>query len=355
MTNDVPEVKVHSRSAGFSIISNNIFRDRHLSLKSKGLLCTMLSLPDNWDYSIAGLLKIINPSDESGKTSPIHGQSKDALYTILAELEERGYLIREQLRKESGRMGRTVYHVYDTPQKESADLGNKTAGNRPHRENPDTVNPDTDNPTQLNTKENKVLKESSSPKPPQLTADGQSVQDPVMKEFERLCELSIKPVRTQELARTKDEYLRRLTDGYTPEQIERAYKAYAAEYRERNSTPRYAKQLCDWLHESDGVLWYAPKEPKTRPIARQIDKKREEEERRAKAKEELRANDPSYAALSRRYVQCAIQMGKDMLAHSLSKEEEEEVKERLAFMQGFLEQRLNAYMARREERTVQNV
>ena len=161
----VPEVKIHSRSIGFSIISNNVFRDRNLSLRAKGLLCTMLSLPDNWDYSIAGLLKIINPIDANGKTTPIHGQSKDALYAILAELENHGYLLREQGRKQNGRLGRTIYHIYDAPQIEKTNLKKKPAVKRPYRENPDTVNSDTANPTQINTKENKVLKESSSPYP----------------------------------------------------------------------------------------------------------------------------------------------------------------------------------------------
>lgn len=343
MTNDAPEVKVHSRAAGFSIISNNIFRDRYLSLKSKGLLCTMLSLPDNWDYSIAGLLKIINPSDENGKTSPIHGQSKDALYTILAELEERGYLVREQLRKESGRMGRTVYHVYDTPQKESADLGNKTAVNRPRRENPDTVDSDTDNPTQLNTKENKVLKESSSPKPPQPTADEPSVQDPVVKEFERLCEFSIKPVRTQDIERTKKEYENRLRNGYTPEQIECAYKKYAQEYRTRNETPRYAKQLSDWLHESDGLLWYAGKKTKVHPILVQITKEQAEKERRDKLSRELMTKDPSYAALIKRYTNHMIQLGENMIGNRLSEKEKQDAKNKGEIMAAHLKKRLDAY------------
>lgn len=340
----VPEVKIHSRSIGFSIISNNVFRDRNLSLRAKGLLCTMLSLPDNWDYSIAGLLKIINPIDANGKTTPIHGQSKDALYAILAELEDHGYLLREQGRKQNGRLGRTIYHIYDTPQIEKTNLKKKPAVKRPYRENPDTVNSDTANPTQINTKENKVLKESSSPLPPPSNAKNLSSQQaPMMREFEKLCELSIKPVRTQDVDRTKKEYENRLRNGYTPEQIEWAYKKYAQEYRARNETPRYAKQLSDWLYESDGLLWYAGKKAKTHPILVQITKEQAEKERRDKLSRELMAKDPSYAALTKRYTNHMIQLGKKMISKQLSEEEKQDAKNKGEIMAAHLKKRLDAY------------
>ncbi|MBY4798286.1 helix-turn-helix domain-containing protein [Collinsella sp. AGMB00827] len=154
------EVRVRQRPRTFTIIYNDILHDRSLSLRARGLLCTVLSLPDEWDYSIAGLLKIINPEDESGNLTPHPGQGRDALYKILKELELCGYLIRERERGSAGHLGRTIYTFFDCPQPQrpaavpSQDTDEETAGNAPHPENPDMDKPDLVNPTQLNTKEN---------------------------------------------------------------------------------------------------------------------------------------------------------------------------------------------------------
>ena len=73
----------------YSIIPNEYLRDKHLSLKSKGLLTIMYSLPNDWDYSINGLCKITN----SGTTQ---------IRNIITELEIYGYLERVQTKNEKG-------------------------------------------------------------------------------------------------------------------------------------------------------------------------------------------------------------------------------------------------------------
>lgn len=88
---------------GFTIINNSIFRDTRLKMKSLGLLCKMLSLPDDWNFSERGLAKLF---DNDGMTS---------LRTAIADLEELGYLYREQLRDEEGRFIGWIWEITDTP------------------------------------------------------------------------------------------------------------------------------------------------------------------------------------------------------------------------------------------------
>lgn len=107
---------------GYTNVNNVIFRDKRLSLKARGLLCTMLSLPDCWEFSEKGLQSIL-PAD--GKTS---------IRTALKTLEEYGYLVRRQLR-EKGKMAGWEWEIYDTPQD----------AEKPQSENPITGNPNSEN------------------------------------------------------------------------------------------------------------------------------------------------------------------------------------------------------------------
>lgn len=107
---------------GYTNVNNVIFRDQRLSLKARGLLCTMLSLPDCWEFSEKGLQSIL-PAD--GKTS---------IRTALKTLEECGYLVRRQLR-ENGKMAGWEWEIYDTPQD----------AEKPQSENPITGNPNSGN------------------------------------------------------------------------------------------------------------------------------------------------------------------------------------------------------------------
>lgn len=94
----------------FSVIPNNYLRDKDLSLKAKGLLSTMYALPNEWDYSMAGLCKITN----TGITS---------LRSTISELELKGYLIRKQQRNEQGKF---EYIYYIQIKKKKVPLGNCT-------------------------------------------------------------------------------------------------------------------------------------------------------------------------------------------------------------------------------------
>ncbi len=131
-------------------MSNYHFQDMNLSLKAIGLLSKMLSLPDNWDYSQAGLAKICKDGE-------------DAISSALKELEKCGYLTRERERLPNGRMGGMIYHVYEVPKdlitdddpsslvperKNKSEKAHSPKPDYPRRENPVLVKPELEVPTQ---------------------------------------------------------------------------------------------------------------------------------------------------------------------------------------------------------------
>ena len=127
------------KNKGYTVMSNHHLRNKELSLKAKGLLSQMLSLPEDWDYTLAGL-------------SLINRESIDAIRTAVWELEKAGYITRRQGRDEKGKMTAIEYTIYEQPQPPALDcpvLENPTADN-PILENPTPDNPTSENPTQLN-------------------------------------------------------------------------------------------------------------------------------------------------------------------------------------------------------------
>ena len=90
-----------NNTKGFTVMSNYHFQDKEISLKAKGLLGLMLSLPSNWDYSINGLVAIVK-------------ENKAAVQTALKELEEHKYLKRTRVQDETGRFD-YIYDIYEKP------------------------------------------------------------------------------------------------------------------------------------------------------------------------------------------------------------------------------------------------
>ena len=144
------------RNTGYTVMSNHHLRNKELSLKAKGLLSQMLSLPEDWDYTLAGL-------------SYINRESIDAIRTAVWELEKAGYITRRQGRDEKGKMTAIEYTIYEQPQPPALDcpvLENPTA-DKPILENPTPDNPTLENPTQLN----KELLKTNLPKKEKLNTD----------------------------------------------------------------------------------------------------------------------------------------------------------------------------------------
>lgn len=97
-------MRVH-KNKNFTVMSNYHFKEKGLSLKAKGLLSLMLSLPDDWDYSIAGL-------------TTLSKDGKDSVMSALAELEKFGYLTRVRLTNDKGQFAGVEYNIFEEPQKD---------------------------------------------------------------------------------------------------------------------------------------------------------------------------------------------------------------------------------------------
>nr|DAL91760.1 MAG TPA: Dna polymerase B [Caudoviricetes sp.] len=121
------------KNRNYTVMSNCHLADRRLSLKAIGLLSKILSLPDGWDYTIAGLVHICN-------------EGKAAIATAIRELETAGYVERRQLRTKDGAFGGNEYIVHEEPISKDAPLTDfRLTDNRL------TENPSTENRPQLNT------------------------------------------------------------------------------------------------------------------------------------------------------------------------------------------------------------
>ena len=117
------------KTRDYTVMSNHHLRDMSLSLKAKGLLSLMLSLPEEWDYTMKGLARICK-------------DGVDSISGGIRELEARGYLIRERVRGANGQLGSIEYTILEQP-KEPAPVQEK-----PIRENPVQANPTLDAPVQ---------------------------------------------------------------------------------------------------------------------------------------------------------------------------------------------------------------
>ena len=147
------------RTSDYTVMSNYHLRDKRLSLKAKGLLSQMLSLPEDWDYTLAGLCYI-------------NRESKDAIRTAIHELEQAGYIRRRQTIDSGGKFAGNEYTIYERPQEppsgepssEKPSSGNPTTG-KPMPENPTQQNIEKQNTDQSNT--DSILFRGSAAEPPE--------------------------------------------------------------------------------------------------------------------------------------------------------------------------------------------
>ena len=122
------------KNSNYTVMSNYHLRDKNLSYKAKGLLSFMLSLPENWDYSLTGLCSVSK-------------EGRDGIRSILKELQEYHYLEIEKVRGEKGYFEYN-YLIYEIPHFIELENGK----NNPDMENPYLDIPDVEEPTQINTK-----------------------------------------------------------------------------------------------------------------------------------------------------------------------------------------------------------
>lgn len=183
--------RVH-KTKDFTIMSNTHFKEREMSLKAKGLLSLMLSLPDDWSYNIKGLCALSK-------------DGKDSVMSALSELEKFGYLTRTRETDSKGRFSGVRYDIFETPQHEN-----------PISENQNSVNPNSDS--------------SNSEEPPLLITNSiNHLENKILNEFER----------------DNDEEIYEILRDISDSELRELYTDYVLQRRENGSplTPKGLRML----------------------------------------------------------------------------------------------------------------
>ena len=144
----VARIKVEKKQTNFTIVPNEILQSKDLSLQAKGLIAQCLSFPDNWNYSINGLVAVV----KEGKT---------AVMNTIKELERHGYVKRNRIHDENGKFAGIEYVITDYPNLDKPHTENlnmvKTQVNQPYAGKPNMVKPNTDKPISENQPQNNTI------------------------------------------------------------------------------------------------------------------------------------------------------------------------------------------------------
>lgn len=165
------------RTGDYTVMSNHHLKNRALSLKAKGLLSLILSLPDDWDYTLRGL-------------AYISLESVDSVRKAVTELENEGYITRTRTRDEQGRLRGTEYIIREQPLSEEP-ISEKPVSEKPILENPTLDNPaqakpTLENPTQLNIN---IYNKNKSSVYEEINQSNQSKETAELTEILQKCEL----------------------------------------------------------------------------------------------------------------------------------------------------------------------
>lgn len=211
-----------NKTSDYTVMSNAHFKVKEMSLKAKGLLSLMLSLPDTWDYSITGLCAICK-------------ENQSAIKSTLDELKKFGFLVvtkRMPNETDSGRI-EYEYNIYEKPQKQA--IEKQDAENLPLEDQ--TV----ENPRQLNT--NQFNTNSSN------TKKANTNNRDILTEFERLWKLYPRKVGKPKALKA---YEKACKKGTTFEEVEQGIKAYCQQIKGLNTEAEYIKHGSTWFN---GECW----------------------------------------------------------------------------------------------------
>lgn len=212
----------------FTSLPQGIFRDKRLSLKDVGLLVSMLSLPDDWEFSENGLETIF---EQDGQAS---------IRTGLKSLEKAGYLKRVRERdKQTGKITACNWYLYDYPHFEN-----------PHLENPSVDNPSWGNPPQSNTKESST-KEVSTKEVKKNSDDALPSTAAVSLEAEFDILWKLYPRKEGKSNALKD-YIKARRDKKNPvtmEEVQRGIERYVKYITAQKTERRFIKQGSTWFHQ----------------------------------------------------------------------------------------------------------
>ena len=195
---------LRKRHAQYTVIPKGIFCDSRLNLRDVGLLCFMLHLPDDWNFSVAGLCAMRG------------GDGRDAIRKSVRKLEECGYLQRSQARDtETGKMGEAIWYLYDVPMTE-----NPTSA-KPMSETPTSVNP-----TQSNTKEPNTKKLNTK-----------NIDRSIVDHLNKACGTAYR-ASSRKTQRMIDA---RMREGFTQEDFFRVIDVKAAAWKEDEKMSKYLR------------------------------------------------------------------------------------------------------------------
>ena len=181
------------KTRGYTVMSNHHLRNHALSLKAKGLLSQMLSLPEDWDYTLQGLAQI-------------NKESIDAIREAVRELERAGYIERSRERDERGCLRGTAYTIYEQPHAEPTPEESAQALpalDNPTLEKPMLEKPTLENPTQLN----KEIQKTNLPKKEKLNTDVSSTHSIPFH--------SLNPSPLEDAAQPPERKRKETTDAYS--------------------------------------------------------------------------------------------------------------------------------------------
>lgn len=159
-------IRAPRAQSNFYILDKNISEDSRLSWAARGMLIFLLGKPDNWSVSIAHL---VSETQGSRKAS-----GRDAVYALINELVEAGYIYRGRIRGEDGRFSHGHMMVRETPEYD---------GCCPHPENPDTGFPDEANPTLISTESLTTTEEEQVPASPNPEKPKRTKQELTFTEY----------------------------------------------------------------------------------------------------------------------------------------------------------------------------
>ena len=334
---------IHKGKGTFTVVENTIFFDSHVSMKAKGIYCQIRSLENNpdWVFTIRGFSKLAKDGTDAInagiKELEGHGyiirarkrdsggrfcEASDALWitlddptmyeSVTDELAADGYAVISKFKRSDAKKNDQATRNSEEPQGRDAEVTKPQVATRTGKSGSgksrsglsasgetgsgksDTINNSSDKTTHsisLGEADDGV----EAPKRGKGKGNERKsrTEEQFPEPFERLCKLSIKPVKALSFKQAcYESWRKRLMEGYLPDAIVAAYEDYAKDYREQNGDdPAFAKNLARWLKDEGGLEDYADKP---------IDPTLSDEQGNPLSMEELAQADESFGKLWKR-------------------------------------------------------
>ena len=250
------------KTKDYTVMANHHLRNKALSLKAKGLLSLMLSLPDDWDYTTKGLAMICK-------------DGVDSICSTVRELESAGYIQRRRVRDAHGRLGEIEYTILERPVETAGAVEAEKAETSPKREKPVLVNPVLENPeqaepeqekpAQLNTKKSNTQKSktdlsstdsffpSAAAKTP--SADGRTERESIREQIEY--DYLVNPINRAQLDELVEIMVEIAMNRSPTVKIGRdaEYPTGFVQERFRQITSEHIEKVLDGIRENTTRVW----------------------------------------------------------------------------------------------------